>query len=559
MLYNSLALRLKQISEKLSEAPVSHTVLVVDNEAELVNLLHEVLEKTGYTVIDCISGQHALEIIDQSIHPGGQQIDLVLLDIMMSDVSGIDICRAIRANEALEHLPVMMLTALAEINDRLDAFEAGADDYLIKPINLRELLARVQVQLRLRSAERDARRRTRELSALRTVSETLSHSPDDINTMLKNSLAVTCDVLRIDAGLIYLVEDNPQFMSLVVSRGVSEDFALHPDVIRRETAITAHGQILPSDKAIAIEDIASVLKQSRANIRDEIAGEGIASAAFIPIKAEGIVTGVLIVASRKTRVFHAEEIALLETIGAQLGVAIIRTSLHQEARNARDRAQTLARQMVKVQEDERRRIAHELHDQLGQDMTALKLDLELLRDDLSPEHAHFSARLTEDIAMASHMLKEIQTLSLNLRPAILDDLGLMPALHWYLDQYAKRTGLTVDIIGLAEDSNRMPEEVETIAFRCVQEILTNIARHANAQHVHIALDTIDGQLRISASDDGVGFSTSEILGPNALYTSMGISGMQERASLLGGHVEITSVPGAGTEAIVNLPLGVTQS
>lgn len=530
---------------------MNERILIVDDEESTLAVLRLALERDHYRVVESTSALAAIDILRQSLQEGGQPIDLVLLDILLPDLSGLEVCRILRSEEAFAHLPILVLSALSSVTDRLLAFDAGADDFLVKPVDIREVLARLQVQLRLRRAERDARRRNRELAALHLVSEVLNHSVE-LRTMLNYTLAVSCDVLRTAMGAIYLVDDDNQYARLAVARGVSESFESHPDVARVPIGERNVGLVAASGESLVKADLVDLPFPSVAVMQRE----RVVSAAYVPIKREETVVGVLMVGTRRRRVLKAEEVVLLETIGAQLGVAIDRTRLHQEARTARDQARLLARRVVQAQEDERRRISHELHDQIGQAMTALKLDLEMLRDSLGAGDPQLDARLAEDIAIASELLEDIQTLSFTLRPVVLDDLGLKPALRWYVDRFSRRTGLGVemDVAGIGDGHPRLPDEVETVVFRCLQEILTNVARHARAENVRIAVERRDSFFSLAAIDDGIGFDVAEVLTREAFQAAFGLSGMQERVALVGGTLQIQSWPGQGTQIAIDVSL-----
>jgi signal transduction histidine kinase len=530
---------------------LNERILIVDDEESTLAVLRLALERDHYRVVESTSALGAIDVLRQSLEAGGQPIDLVLLDIMLPDLSGLEVCRILRSEEAFAHLPVLVLTALSSVTDRLLAFDAGADDFLVKPVDSRELLARLQVQLRLRRAERDAQRRNRELAALHLVSEVLNHSVE-LRTMLNYTLAVSCDVLRTAMGAIYLVDDDDRYARLAVSRGVSDGFESHPDIARIPIGERHVGSVAAAGESLVKADLVDLPFPSVAVMQRE----RVVSAAYVPIKREETVVGVLMVGTRRRRILNAEEVVLLETIGAQLGVAIDRARLHQEVRTARDQARLLARRVVQAQEDERRRIAHELHDQIGQAMTALKLDLEMLRDGVGAGDSQLDARLAEDIAIASELVEDIQTLSFTLRPMVLDDLGLEPALTWYIDRFSRRTGLgiEIDVAGIGEGHPRLPDEVETVAFRCLQEMLTNVARHAHAENVLVAVERRGSSFNLAATDDGVGFDVAEVMRRGAYQVAFGLSGMQERVALVGGTLQIQSWPGQGTQVAIDVPL-----
>lgn len=209
-----------------------------------------------------------------------------------------------------------------------------------------------------------------------------------------------------------------------------------------------------------------------------------------------------------------------------------------ERRNAAAKLQVLSRRILDVQEGERRRIAHELHDELGQTLTAVKINLQSFKPDdrRSPVES-----MAENVRMVDSALQQMRQMALTLRPSVLDDLGLESALDWLGEQVATRSDLQVNVRATMQQE-RIAGEIETACFRIVQEALTNIQRHAFAKHVEIDLTCGNDSLCLTVVDDGCGF-TPDV--GSAGERSMGLLGMQERASLIGGHIEIKSSPGNG--------------
>lgn len=215
------------------------------------------------------------------------------------------------------------------------------------------------------------------------------------------------------------------------------------------------------------------------------------------------------------------------------------------------RLRALSLRLVEVQEAERRHLAHELHDELGELLTGLKLSLEKSTH-LPPDVARGS--LCEAQELVSGLMARVRELSFALRPAMLDDLGLLPALLWHFKRYTDQTGVRVTFEHTGMEGRRFAPEVETTIYRLVQEALTNVARHAVVREVTVRLWAGQDQemIRLGVEDQGVGFAPQATL---ALSTSCGLAGMRERASLLGGQLAVKSAPGAGTCVTVELPLG----
>jgi signal transduction histidine kinase len=181
-----------------------------------------------------------------------------------------------------------------------------------------------------------------------------------------------------------------------------------------------------------------------------------------------------------------------------------------------------------------------LHDELGPALTAVIINLHLVRE--NPAAAE--ERVADTIALADRLVDQVRDLSLDLRPALLDELGLVPALRGYIETEAKRAGISIDVV---EDGpvRELPAEVEITAFRLVQEAVTNVIRHAGADTVHVTVRRDNGELELSVTDDGRGFDVdSTLAGPAA--GALGLIGMHERVQNLGGELNIDSAPGRGT-------------
>jgi signal transduction histidine kinase len=203
--------------------------------------------------------------------------------------------------------------------------------------------------------------------------------------------------------------------------------------------------------------------------------------------------------------------------------------------------QALSRHVLEVQELERRRVAMELHDELGQSLTAIKINLQLsarLKDQAQADLNLESIRIVEDA------LQQVRRLATTLRPSMLDDLGLAPALNWMAEQSATRGGFSVNFHHVRAQA-RLAPDIETACFRIVQEALTNITRHAQAQRVEISLRREADEMVLCVQDDGRGFDTEAMRQRAQQGASLGVLGMQERAHLIGGQLTLRSVPGNG--------------
>lgn len=218
---------------------------------------------------------------------------------------------------------------------------------------------------------------------------------------------------------------------------------------------------------------------------------------------------------------------------------------YEQVRQGRKLLEELSHRLVEVQEEERRSIAMELHDEIGQALTALKLQLASRKSNLTAKKTD-EARLILD-----GLIGRVRELSLQLRPAMLDDLGLLPTLVWFCELFTKQAGIQVNLAHSGLEGRRFPSELEITAFRLVQESLTNIARHADVRVCEVKVDANRSKLTLDISDKGKGFDTA---GETASEMSAGISGMRERVLMRGGKFSLDSSPRKGTRITAELPI-----
>lgn len=222
-----------------------------------------------------------------------------------------------------------------------------------------------------------------------------------------------------------------------------------------------------------------------------------------------------------------------------------------ELAESRERLETLSRQLIATQETERRHLARELHDEIGQALTGIKLNLNALQQpSLSMES---TSLIHNSIDVVDHTLQQVRNLALDLRPSMLDDIGLVAALTWCLDRQSQRGGFAPHFV--VDPSVRgASQEIETACFRIAQESLTNIARHANARNARVELRQLESELELFIQDDGIGFDVPAARLRATQGASIGLLGMSERTQLLGGHFEIESIPSQGTTIHARIPL-----
>lgn len=222
-------------------------------------------------------------------------------------------------------------------------------------------------------------------------------------------------------------------------------------------------------------------------------------------------------------------------------------SLEAQVRTRTGELQALSMKLLRVQEDERRAIARDLHDHLGQLLTGLRFQLEAAHRDAPPP---LQTGLTESLATSDEVLRYLREMTQQLRPRVLDDLGLAPALEWHTSVFQRQTGITI-ALDVALPPERLPGELETAIFRFVQEALTNVARHSGAKTATVTLTHGGGLVMAEVTDRGQGFDTEA---RTTKRDSLGLTGLRERVALAGGHFEIFSRIGQGTRLHAEFPL-----
>jgi two-component system, NarL family, sensor histidine kinase DevS len=266
---------------------------------------------------------------------------------------------------------------------------------------------------------------------------------------------------------------------------------------------------------------------------------GARSALYVPLLVRDEAIGVIAVHDKlgPDPRFSDGDLRLAEIFAGRAAVAV---ELRQRvARDALER-------VLSAQEDERRRLARELHDETGQALTSILLGLRGLEEVQDPEQVRASVAEVRDLVRST--LQDVRRLAVELRPKALDDFGLVAAVERLTDSFAEQTGIGIEFVSHVPEA-RFPPEVETTLYRIVQESLTNVVKHARAGHVSIVLTQKDGSASVLVEDDGVGFEPGRARGGG-----LGLVGMRERVGLLGGRLTVESRPGAGTTFVAEVPL-----
>jgi PAS domain S-box-containing protein len=394
-----------------------------------------------------------------------------------------------------------------------------------------------------RWAEEKIKQRNEELTVLNTIAAAVSQTLE-LKQVLTAALQETMMVLDAEGGIVYLLDEDSGAFAPAIHHGLSPDVL--QEMNRFRTGQGLFGRAVQNRHPLFVPDIASEAE----NTAPAAIGAGWHSLIGVPLET-GKTVGLMAILSRKKGKLAPERLSMLTAIGNQVGVAVENAQLFKAVSLGRERLQILSQRLVEVQENERRYIARELHDEIGQALTGLKLVLDMTAR--SPGE-NVGESLCEALTLVDGLMTQVRDLSLDLRPTMLDDLGLLPALLWHCGRYTDQTGVHVDFRHTNLEGRRFDPKLETAAYRIVQEALTNVARHADVDRVMVRLWVEQDTLNVQIEDRGAGFDPEQVQDAE----SSGLVGMRERAVLQGGELTIESAPGTGTRLAARLPLDDRQ-
>ena len=303
----------------------------------------------------------------------------------------------------------------------------------------------------------------------------------------------------------------------------------------------------PSSPVITIRDI-HTLEIPELPYLEEIRASDIQALAIAGMYQQDELIGILVAQMHgQERDFTHEELGLLSGLADQASIAVGNALLFEQVVASRERQQLLARRLVDLQEDERRNLSRELHDHIGQLMTGLQFSLSSLLPQASESQ---KARIAEAQEQVRNIISQTREIALNLRPSLLDDIGLIMTLIWHFDRFTSQTGIKVNFHHSNLVEKRLDTTIETAVFRIIQEALTNVARHTKTEAVHILLTLEDQQVKLTVTDEGQGFDLRRV----DQSEHMGLNSMRERAYAVGGLLDIDSNPARGTCIRAVLPL-----
>ena len=403
-----------------------------------------------------------------------------------------------------------------------------------------------QVSLALQNAHlfTVTRRRLRELSALYEAGTSLTQlsDPEEVGRRMLSTLESFMAFRQ--AGVIARDPQGGLQLLAYEARGEAQTEAETGERLQRalgaETSVVQW--VIEHGQAVRLGDV-------QEDARYVAVDPEVQSELCVPLQAGGQTIGAINVEKNVRDGFDEHDERLLRTMAAQAAVALENARLFAAEQEAREQLSRLADYLQEAREAERTRIAREIHDEFGQALTALNMDVAWLSQRLQPAEAGVQEKVQEMEALIADSIQTMRRIATELRPGVLDDLGLAAALEWQTQEFSRRSGIACEL-EVDEEEMAVAGGVATACFRICQEALTNVARHAGADAVHVRLEKRPDEIVLTVRDDGRGIRDEEVRNSE----SLGLTGMAERARSFGGELTIAGTEGEGTTVRAHIPL-----
>ncbi len=393
----------------------------------------------------------------------------------------------------------------------------------------------------------ETQRRTQELATLNKAGQAMT-SALDLDVVLHQTMSQANALLKTESAAVLL--SDPLNDILVFSAVAAIDAA---KLLGQKMPLGAGiaGWAIEKRQSVLVNDVQSDLRFY--NSIDAISQHTTRSLVAVPLIYKEKVIGVIEATNKIKGNFNEHDLEMLESLTNSAAIAIENARLFGEVRVNREQLRHLAQQLVSAQEKERQRLSHELHDEAGQALTALKIGLELIQVDLPTDTDNIGQRLGDAIELTDTAMEQLRALARGLRPPGLDKAGLTPTLESLCHNFTHQTQLTVDYISQGLEPASLPDSIGICIYRFLQEALTNIAKHAQATYVEVTLHYTSKNLTLYVVDDGQGFEQANQTATLEKPGGIGLIGLQERLDAVGGTLEIETKPGQGVRLRGSVP------
>jgi PAS domain S-box-containing protein len=491
-------------------------ILIVDDEIPNLQLLTQFLSAEGYQVRPAERPQLAIE------SALAKPPSLILLDVRMPEMDGFEVCERLKQDERTHDIPVIFVSALQDVQDRVRGFEAGGVDFISKPFQEAEVLARVRTHMDLRRMqlhlEELVAERTAELGAeiieRKRAGEALSESEAKYRNLVDNSI-VGVFTTTYDGRFTFI---NEALVGMF-------DFD-NTDQMMDSDSLSLWSNSMQRERMLAVLQECGIVTNFEAEFTTH--------------------TG------RHLDVLFSARLEGDSISGMAMNITE-RKQAENKLKEYQQRLKSLAVQLTLAEEQERRRIAADLHDHVGQSLTLARLQLAIARKGL-PKNDKQDAQFDDMSQSLMQAIQDTRHLIFELSSPTLNELGLAAAIdEWMEEQIATRHGIKTEFLDHSQ-AVTLDADLRAILFRNVRELLTNVIKHAQAKSISVSLEETADHLDITIQDDGVGFDFSEALRDINVERGFGLFSIQERMIDLGGKLTIVSQPGTGCRAVLHLPL-----
>ena len=530
---------------QFSEQP---TILIADDTPANLGVVVDSLTERGFRVLVALDGAEALERAQFS------QPDLILLDVKMPGIDGFETCRRLKMDDRTRDIAVIFMTSRTGSEDMVEGFSAGGVDYLTKPVHVEEMIARVSTHLALRTMHKQLVVQNRQLLAEVSVRQQAEAALSRARDQLEGRVALrTAELARANQSLLAQIEERRRAEAKLLSSEARFRAIVETSPVPLCITSMPGGQLLytngPFQELFGLD-----LLNDAANVVDFYADPLERDSLVDHLQREGSFHNSEIQFTRPDgSVFWAMATARVATYNEAPAIYVglnditERKRIEQALLESREQLRELSAYMEAIREEERKRIAMEIHDELGQLLTALKMDVSLLKMRLAGDSD--AAKKADDMReLVETTIWMVRNVASHLRPAALN-FGIVSALEWLVEDFSRRNNIPCQF-RINGSEPVLPDAHATAVFRIVQASLTNVARHARATRADVTLTRSANGLDLHVSDDGCGFDQEAARKGD----SYGVLGMRERARLIGASLLIDSSPGTGTSVSIHIPL-----
>lgn len=483
-------------------------ILITDDDPGIVDLLSRELERSGYDVKTAFSASECLRKCAE-IRP-----DLLLLDIVLPDQSGMEVCRQIKSNPQLTGTFIILMSGQGEdLEMKVEGLNVGADEYLSKPFPMAELLARVKSMVRIQQAQKAL------AEAYLGMEEQVEHRTAQLrraNQELRDS------------------EARFRFLSEAALEGIA---------IQEDGVLLAKNCVF--DKMFGLQ-----------------AGEGLGKNSLFLVAPE---CRDMVLQKMRERYEEPYEVLGLRLDGTIFPVEVVARNCHFHGRAARvvvvrdiserkrfeEQLRQFPQRLIAVQENERSRFARDLHDSVNQLLSSVRFRIHSIAGQIKKSNKDLRLEIRQAEDFLGDALEEVRRISRNLRPSELDDLGLAAAIRSACAEFKTRQPIEIKL-RLGRLARRLPSEIELALYRIVQEALSNVEKHARATRLLVQLRREKAFVELSIQDNGRGIS--RLKRGRQKRQGFGLENMRERAGFLGGTFSVSPGPDAGTRIVVQIPI-----